>query len=108
MRTLLLALLFLSSALKPITIKVNRTVLYPGDTLVVTCSVPRHEDNRKVEGVLADYTSSEHQLDGEASAITHRFEFKKIPPDVEIAGCRLTDKYGRQSTALQQIQVIVQ
>jgi len=107
MRVILAALLFLAAAAKPVTIKVSRTVLYPGDSLTVTCVVPRHEDNRKIEGIIADYTSSEHQLNGEDAAVTHRFEFKKIPPDAEVAGCRLTDKYGRQTTDIQTIQVVV-
>jgi hypothetical protein len=108
MRTTLFILLFLTAAPKPVTIKVSRTVLYPGDSLVVTCSVPRHEDNRKIEGILVDYTSSEHQLNGADSAITHRFEFKKVPEDTDTAACRLTDKYGRQAVDRQTLQVVVQ
>lgn len=105
MRTVLVALLLSFAATQRIIIKVSRTVLFVGDSIEVVCSVPRHEDNRKVEAVLEGYTSSEHQLNGEDAAVTHRFSFKKVPCDVSAAVCRLTDKYNNQITTLQQLQI---
>jgi hypothetical protein len=107
MRYLLLALLFIAPPVKPITIRVDKTVLYAGQDITVTCVVPRHEDNRKVEALLLDFTSSEKQLNGDSQdAITNVFTFKKVPADVYQAACQLTDKYGKHANAVQTLQVI--
>ena len=109
MRTIfLLALLFIAAPVKPISIRVDKTVLYQGQDVTVTCIVPRHEDNRKVEALLMpDYTSSEKQLNGDSlDAITNTFTFKRVPADVTSAACQLTDKYSNHAHAIQTLQVI--
>lgn len=109
MRTIvLLAFLFIASPVKPISIRVDKTVLYAGQDITVTCVVPRHEDNRKVEALLLpDYTKSEKQLNGDSlDAITNTFTFKRVPSDVTSAACQLTDKYDKHAHAIQTLQVI--
>lgn len=109
MRTIvLLALLFIASPVKPISIRVDKTVLYAGQDIVITCVVPRHEDNRKVEALLLpDYTSSAKQLNGDSQdAITNTFIFKRVPTEVTSAACQLTDKFEKHAHAIQTLQVI--
>lgn len=103
---LFVALLFAKPA-KAVDIRVNKTVLFAGSDIIITCVVPRHEDNRKIEALLLpDYTSSEHQLDGsDRDAITHNFPFKRVPVDVTSAACQLTDKYDNHAHAIQPLQV---
>lgn len=111
MRTLILAFLFLATvAEKPISIRVDKTVFYAGQDITITCVVPRHADNRKVEALLLpEFSSSEHQLNGDAQdAITHRFLFKRVPADVTSAACQLTDKYSKHAHAIQPLQVVTQ
>lgn len=110
MRYLLLALLFIAPPVKPISIQVDKTVLYAGQDITVTCIVPRHADNRKVEALLLpDYTSSEKQLNGDSQdLIYNRFTFKRVPLGVTSAGCQLTDKYQKYANAIQPIQVVEQ
>lgn len=109
MRTIILvALLFIAPPVKPISISVDKTVLYQGQDVIVTCIVPRHEDNRKVEALLMpDFSTSEKQLNGDAQdPIRTAFTFKRVPSDVTQAACQLTDKYGKHANAVQTLQVI--
>ena len=57
--------------------------------MVVTCTVPRHEANRRVIAHLGDFTQSERQIDGLDSFVTFRFEFTQVPCDVAVAACEL-------------------
>jgi hypothetical protein len=108
MKYLLLALLFIAPPVRPISIAVDKTVLYQGQDILVTCIVPRHEDNRKVEALLLpDYSSSEKQLNGDAQdPIRTPFLFKRVPAEVTTAACQLTDKYGKHANVIQPLQVI--
>jgi hypothetical protein len=106
--TLLFALVFIAPPVKPITIRVDKTVFFAGQDLTVTCLVPRHEDNRKVEALLLpDYTSSEKQLNGDSQdPIYNTFMFKQMPSEVTSAACQLTDKYAHHVHVTQTLQVI--
>lgn len=73
--------------------------MFAGDGVTVICTVPRHEANRRVQAVLANYTSSERQLEGENSPVTFRFEFRHVPCDTDGAACILTDNLGGQASA---------
>ncbi len=108
MKYIFLALLFIAPPVRPISIRVDKTVLYAGQSITITCVVPRHEDNRKVEALLLpDFSSSEKQLNGDSQdAITNTFVFKHVPSDVTQAACQLTDKYGQHANAVQTLQVI--
>lgn len=84
----------------PVSIRVSATTFFANSDLVVTCKVPRQEDNRLLVALIAmegdlEYTSSQHELDGDRAMITHRFEFKQIPCGTTAAACILTDKYQR-------------
>lgn len=65
-------------------------------TVRITCSVPRHPDNRKLTIGIPDYQSSERQLDGEDALITHTLTLKRPPCDVpSVAFCDLEDNLGK-------------
>jgi hypothetical protein len=107
MRYLLLTLLFIAPPVSPISIRVDKLVFYAGQDIVVTCVVPRHEDNRKVEAILPEFTGSEKQLNGDSQdRIYNTFVFKRVPSDVTSAVCQLTDKYNHHARASQTLQVI--
>jgi len=105
MKPIILSALLLMLAVNRVSIKVDHTAFFAGADIVVTCTVPRHPDNRKVAAVLVGFTSSEHQLDGEASPITHRFPFKKVSCDAVEARCVLLDKFGGTAIMNQQLQI---
>lgn len=113
MRTLT-SLFFALAALFPrgegaVSIRTDKRVLFAGQDVTVTCKVPRDEANRKIEAyLLPNFSSSSRQLDGEDSAITHRFYFQHVPPDVTSAACQLTDKYDDHRHAIQPLQVVEQ
>jgi hypothetical protein len=56
--------------------RLNNGVIAQGNTLIVTCSVPRDARNRWLDAGITDFTNSGRQLEGEASAITNAFAFK--------------------------------
>lgn len=104
---LLFILAFVAKPVKPVSIQVDKTVLYAGQDLTVKCIVPRHEDNRKIEALLLpDYTSSAKQLNGDSQDFIYNiFLFKRVPVEVTSAACQLTDKYDNHAHAIQPLQV---
>jgi len=105
MKPVILSALLVMLAVNRVSIKVDRTVLFAGNGITITCTVPRHPDNRMVAAVLVGYTSSEHQLDGEASPITHRFPFKSVSCDTIEARCELHDKFGGTAIQNQSLEI---
>lgn len=101
---LLTLLLLAVSTISPVSIKVDRVVFYPGTPVTVVCSVPRRADNRRVEGAIVPFTSSEHQLDGEDAAVTHRFTFQHVPCDAAYASCILWDKFDHTTQVIQTLK----
>lgn len=50
------------------------------DGRVISCTVPKHADNRTLYIGVVGWHSSGRQLDGEKAPITHRFEMKRLVP----------------------------
>jgi len=98
-------LLVLALAPDSVRIKLQPQVVYAGNTVLVTCSVPRQANNRELTALLPNYTYSTRQLDGEATAITHRFEFKQVPCGVSEARCIVVDAYNNKKEAVANLQV---
>ena len=97
MRVLTTILLLLISATatrsdEPVTARVSPGIVMAGRdaTVRLTCRVVRHPDNRKLEYGLEGYSSSERQLDGEASRVTWETFITHIPCGVERAFCIIT------------------
>lgn len=58
--------------------------LYPrgiiaGQSVRVTCKVPRHPDNRRLAMVVEHYRASERDLDGDRAPITYEFHVDHVP-----------------------------
>ena len=105
MKPIIISILLAMLAVNRVSIKVDRATFFAGGNLMVTCTVPRHPDNRKVAAVVVNYTSSERELNGEESPVTHRFEFKKIPCGVPEARCILQDKFGGTAVIAQTLEI---
>lgn len=105
MKPIILSALLMMLAVNRVSIKVSKTVLFAGTDLTVTCTVPRHPDNRKVAAVLVGYTSDQRDLNGEEAPVTHRFEFKKVSCDTIEARCVLVDKFGGTAVQNQSLQI---
>ena len=107
---LLLALVLLLSTPPRVSIAVVPTVFPVGGTLRLTCTVPRHPDNRwLVLGVYYEgsvvYQASERQLDGELAPVTHVMYVDHIPCDATVAQCYLLPSVGPQFRATQSVVV---
>ena len=89
----------------PLRIRVSPQVVMAGGSVTVICSVPRQTDNRSIEAILNPYRASMRDLEGENAAITHRFEFSRIPCEVTEAVCRLTTNAGKSYIARQGLLV---
>lgn len=106
MNLTLLTLLVLLAATEPrVSIRVSPQTLFAGQSIAIVCTVPHNLNNRKLTAVVDGYTVSERQLDGELAPKTFRFEFKKIPCEIDRVACVLTDVYGGQQAAIAPIQV---
>lgn len=103
----ILTLLVLLAAQEPrVSIKVSSQTVFAGQSLVITCTVPHHVNNRKVTASVVGYTSSERQLDGENAPKTIRFEmFHHVPCEAEAAACVLEDVYKTTQTAWLPLQI---
>lgn len=88
-----------------VSIAVLPSVLMPGDAIRVTCTVPKHPDNRRLLIALPGYSSSDRPIDGSDAAITHRMIFQHVPCDVELAACVVVDNLGKEYPATTQIRV---
>ncbi len=91
-------------------IAVTPALVPAGGTVRVTCTVPRHPDNRWLEigvyyggGVV--YQSSLRQLDGEAAPITHMMTVDHMPCETVVALCYLIPAVGRQYRAVRAVEV---
>ncbi len=108
---LLLALLLLLSAPSRVSIAVLPTIVPAGGTVRVTCTVPRHPDNRWLEiGVYYEggvvYQSSLRQLDGDTAPITHTMLVDHMPCEAVVASCYLIPAVGPQARAVRAVEVV--
>lgn len=93
-RAILVVLAVLSTPAR-VSIAVQPTVVLQNGTIRITCTVPRHPDNRWLTIAVPGYTSSTRQLDGADEKITHTMYVQHIPCDIEGAICEVTDALGR-------------
>lgn len=102
-----LMLVLAASLLSParVSISVVPTAGMANGTVRVTCSVPRHPDNRWLTIAAPPYTSSTRQLDGETAPITHTLYVDHLPCEVEEMQCIVEDALGRTFRAVQPIIV---
>ncbi len=89
-RLLVLFLLVTAPSDEKLTIRVTPTTLFGGGAIRLTCRVPRDPDNRRLEYGVEGYTSSERQLDGEASRVTWDALIDHVPCGVERVFCEVT------------------
>ena len=93
-----------------VSIAVTPTVLSVGAILRVTCTVPRHPDNRWIEiGVYYEggvvYQSSLRQLDGETALVTHVMTVTHMPCDATVAQCYVVPAVGPTYRAVRAVVV---
>lgn len=84
-----IALIYALASEAPVRAAVQPPLLMKGGAVRVTCTVPRHPDNRRLDVMLPGYTESSRTLDGEDSRVTWEFVFTHIPCEVETAVCRV-------------------
>lgn len=92
-------------ALLRVSISVTPKVVLANGTIRITCTVPRHPDNRWLSIIVPDVTSSNRQLDGEAEKITHVMTVPHIPCGVLVVACDVEDNLERHFTAVTQVTV---
>ena len=92
MASWLCSLLLLVNA---VSIRVLPTVLLAGQSMRVTCSIPRRAENRKLTIIVDGYWSSEYPLDGEDSPATIQKLYDHVPCGVESVSCVLEENTGK-------------
>lgn len=105
MRLWTLLVLLAATSAEPVTIKTSPQSFFAGATITVTCTVPRHADNRGIDAVVTGYTSSHRDINGEDAPVTYRFEFKHVPCDAVEAVCALADNHQRVAIAKMPLNV---
>lgn len=106
MKTLaVLALLVTVAAEAPVRINVNPYVLFEGGSVRLRCSVPRQAANRKLTWGIEFYRSSEIQIDGEDSQVTHEWLIQNVPCGSGPAFCRLQRAGERDALVTQAISI---
>lgn len=91
--------------LSRVTMSITPRVMQPGSAMRITCSVPRHPENRWLTIAVPEYVSSTRQLDGEDEKITHTFYVDHMPCGVNVAVCDVVDNLGKHYTATTQFTV---
>lgn len=88
-----------------VTIRVLPSVLFAGHSIRVTCTVPRHPDNRLLDLGVTFYRGTTIQLDGAAARVTYEIIYDKVPCDSGPAYCQVTESHGRQYVDRAEIEV---
>lgn len=105
MRTALLILLLTLTAPGRVYIATMPLVMQVGDSVRITCTVPKHPDNRWLKIGMDNYRTSTVQLDGDTAAITHVFLVSHVPCDTPIAVCVVEDNLGKTFTASRELVI---
>lgn len=99
-------LLWLWMLVARVTIAVTPRVMQVGATIRITCTVPRHADNRWLTiAVPGSGYSSTRQLDGEAEKITHVAYVQHMECGEQVAVCDVADNLDRHFVASTQLTV---
>lgn len=89
-----------------VTVSVTPSAVPVNGTIRVTCTVPRHPDNRWLTiAVPGSGVYSTRQLDGEAEKITHVMYVQHIECGTEEVICEVTDNLGKQYRSVRSIAV---
>lgn len=100
----LVALILILAADDP-KLTVSPRVLMAGNTVRMTCRVPRHPDNRLVQWGFSDYLNSTRDLEGERSPITWEAYFNHVPCDPGIAYCAVVRANGKVLQTTERVEV---
>lgn len=104
-RAVLSVLLILITSSPKLQLSLSRRVLFRGDSITLTCSVPREDSNRLVRVGFSEYQISERDLHGSDSPVTFRFEFKKIPCEPGVPFCQVFKNTGDSKTVTSTIEL---
>lgn len=105
-KRVLLVLLMMAAVDPEVSIRVTPQTMFGGQSLRLTCRVPRDENNRWLEMGVDGYTSSTHQLDGAASRVTWEQMYHHIPCGTERVFCVLTKAGGRTRQVSASVTVV--
>lgn len=83
-----------------VSIAVSPSVLFVGQTIRVTCTVPRDPSNRTLTIAIPGVTSSTRQLDGVNALITHTLTVPHVPCDTSAAVCVVENVRGQTFLAM--------
>ncbi len=89
----------------PVAINVTPRVLLAGQTIRLTCVVPRSPENRWLNYGVAGYTYSMRQLDGDQAPITYTAYVQHVPCEASEAFCDLVQAGERHATVTAGITV---
>lgn len=104
-RTAILTLFLSLAAPGRVYIATMPLVLQAGGAVRITCTVPKHEDNRWLTIGISGYRTSTFQLDGDSAAITHTFLVQKVPCETPIAICVVEDNLGKTYAATRELGI---
>lgn len=88
-------LLLLSAAPARVSIAVLPTAAMVNGTVRITCTVPRHPDNRWLTIGIPGYRTSGGDLDGASAPVTHTMYVEHVPCEAEEVVCEVTDALGK-------------
>lgn len=109
MKAFFLPLLFLAtiaSASEPVELRLQRTVLFEGDSLTLLCIIPPEKENRKLFVGIQDYRRSEIPLEGEKAPKTTQITYPAVPCGAKTVFCGAEKANKSVSLAVKQIEVV--
>ena len=83
-------LLLLLVVIQSPTLSISPRVVSVGESIKLTCRVPRHPDNRMVAWGVENWTRTERALEGESSPAVWEQTIQNAPCGVEDAFCEVT------------------
>lgn len=95
LRHVVATLLLILLAPPRVSITVVPAALLVNGTVRITCTVPRHPDNRWLTIAVPGYVSSTRQLDGDAEKVTHVMYVDHVPCEATEVVCEVVDTLGR-------------
>jgi hypothetical protein len=104
-KVLLLTLFLSLTAPARVYISVTPSVLQAGDSVRLTCTVPKNADNRWLKIGIEGYRTSIFQLDGDSAPITHTFIVQKVGCDTPLAICVVKDNLDREYPAVRELGI---
>lgn len=106
MRAFLLAAALAAAGSPTVSIQVAPRLVMEGQPLRITCKVPRHPDNRKLEIGLLGMKSSTFPLNGEAGAVTNNLFIAHADCGVGPAYCLLSTVTGQEKKVTFPVKIV--